>query len=196
MSAVVVGSDGLARCPWQGIETDELYQRYHDTEWGRPVSGERDMFERLSLEAFQSGLSWITILRKRDAFRTAFAGFDPHAVAAFTDDDVARLLDDAGIVRNAAKINATIANARALLALPDGTTLASIVAAHAPAAPRPATDPVPDSTPESVALAKELKRNGFRFVGPTTAYAMMQAIGLVDDHAPGCWVHDAAGRTT
>lgn len=189
MSVLMVGTDGRARCAWAGMESNELYQRYHDEEWGRPVHSERDLFERLSLEAFQSGLSWITILRKREAFRAAFANFDIAAVAAFGPADVQRLMDDAGIVRNRAKINATISNARAILDLPVGTTLTTLVHSHAPGVPRPPTEPVPARTAESTALAKELKKRGFSFVGPTTAYAMMQAIGLVDDHQPGCWVH-------
>lgn len=168
---------------------DPLYAAYHDQEWGRPVRDERGLFERLSLEAFQSGLSWLTILRKRDAFRAAFAGFDPDAVARFDDGDVARLLADAGIVRNRAKIEATIANARATVALrASGRPLPELVWAHRPP-PRPApASPaeVPALTPESTALARELKRHGFRFVGPTTAYAGMQACGLVNDHLAGC----------
>jgi DNA-3-methyladenine glycosylase I len=171
---------------------DPLYRAYHDDEWGRPVRDERGLFERISLEAFQSGLAWITILRKRDNFRTAFAGFDPEAVAAFGQEDIARLLADAGIVRNRLKVEATIANARAVLGLRDaGTSLAELVWAHAPAdgAARPAPaawGDVPALTPESTALAKALKREGFRFVGPTTAYAAMQACGLVNDHLSGC----------
>lgn len=187
-SSVPVASDGRVRCAWAGIENDELYQRYHDTEWGRPVTGERELFERLSLEAFQSGLSWITILRKRDSFRSAFKNFEPAAVAEFGPADVERLLADASIVRNRLKINATIGNARALLALPAGTTLASLLAAHAPAVPRPKGDPVPAQTPESAQLAKALKKLGFAFVGPTTSYAMMQAVGIVNDHQPECWL--------
>ena len=170
---------------------DPLYERYHDEEWGRPVTDERGLFERMSLEAFQSGLSWLTILRKRDAFRAAFAGFDPDAVARFGDRDVERLLGDAGIVRNRAKIEATIANARATIALREtGPTLAELVwdrfrPAPRPAAPRTFAD-VPSQTPETVALSKELKRRGFRFVGPTTLYALMQACGVVDDHLADC----------
>ncbi|MBG0740365.1 DNA-3-methyladenine glycosylase I [Paeniglutamicibacter antarcticus] len=170
------------------------YERYHDQEWGRPVTGERDVFERLSLEAFQSGLSWITILRKREAFRSAFSNFEPAAVAAFDEADVQRLLSDAGIVRNGAKIRATISNARAVENLPDGETLAGLVHSFAPKAASP-TGPgpaVPSSTVESAALAVALKKRGFRFVGPTTAYAMMQAIGLVNDHLAGCWVRGDA----
>lgn len=189
MSAAV-GSDGRLRCGWAVSSTE--YEAYHDFEWGRPVRGDAALFERISLEAFQSGLSWITILRKREAFRAAFSGFDPHAVAAFDDDDVARLLGDAGIVRNRAKILATIANARALLALPAGTTLGQILEAHRPPTrPAPQTlAEVPSVIPESVALAKELRSRGFRFVGPTTAYAMQQATGYVNDHLASCWVRD------
>lgn len=187
-SQVSVGSDGRVRCAWAGIENDDLYQRYHDTEWGRPVTGERELFERLSLEAFQSGLSWLTILRKRDSFRAAFHNFEPAVVAEFGPADVDRLLADASIVRNRMKINATIGNARALLALPEGTTLASLLAAHAPAVTRPAGDPVPGQTTESGQLAKALKKLGFAFVGPTTSYAMMQAVGIVNDHQPECWL--------
>ena len=190
MSAVVVGPDGLARCPW-GVSPPD-YAAYHDQEWGRRVSGDRALFERFSLEAFQSGLSWLTILRKREAFRAAFAGFDPEVVAGFGADDEARLMADAGIVRNRAKVRATIANARAVVALRDGGGLEQLVLAHQPAprrSGRPAgTDDVPASTAESVALAKALKRAGMTFVGPTTAYAAMQACGLVDDHLHDCHV--------
>ncbi len=180
---------------------DPLYERYHDTEWGVPERGEHELFERLCLEAFQSGLAWITILRKREAFRAAFVGFDPGLVAAFGPADVERLMADAGIVRNRAKIDATIANARAVLALHGaGRTLSELVWSHAPAVPvrepRPATfAQVPASTPESAALAAELKEVGFRFVGPTTAYAAMQACGLVDDHLAGCPVSRPATRS-
>ncbi|MBI5103533.1 MAG: DNA-3-methyladenine glycosylase I [Solirubrobacterales bacterium] len=185
---------------------DPLYERYHDEEWGRPVLDERGLFERLCLEAFQSGLAWITILRKREAFRAAFAGFDPEAVAAFGDADRARLLADAGIVRNRLKVDAAIANAQAVLTLRDGDVpFADLVWSFAPPprAAAPATfAEVPAVTPESTALAKELKRRGFRFVGPTTAYALMQAVGMVDDHVAGCpWRADvertrAAALTT
>jgi DNA-3-methyladenine glycosylase I len=180
---------------------DPLYERYHDTEWGVPERGEHELFERLCLEAFQSGLAWITILRKREAFRAAFAGFDPELVAAFGAADVERLMADAGIVRNRAKIDATIANARAVLGLrAAGRTLSELVWSHAPAVPvrepRPATfAEVPASTPESAALAQELKAVGFRFVGPTTAYAAMQACGLVDDHLAGCPVSRPSTRS-
>lgn len=187
MSELIVGSDGKARCNWFGMLGDELYERYHDQEWGRPVSGEINLFERLSLEAFQSGLSWLTILRKREAFRAAFAGFDPEKVAKFTEADVQRLMADAGIVRNGAKIKAVINNAQAMLVLPADTTLQSLLEEHRPG-PRAKDEPIPASTLESAALAKSLKKHGFRFVGPTTAYAMMQAVGIVNDHQPGCWV--------
>ena len=177
----------LSRCGWATSAPE--YVAYHDDEWGRPLHGVTAMFERLSLEAFQSGLSWLVILRKRPAFRAAFAGFEPAAVARFDEADVARLLADAGIVRNRAKIEATLANARATVALrAAGTSLPDVVWAHRPPArpaPRSWAD-VPAITPESTALAKELKRHGFRFVGPTTAYAGMQACGLVNDHLDGC----------
>lgn len=188
MSGAVVGDDGLARCPWA---TSPDYVRYHDEEWGRPVRDERGLFERLSLEAFQSGLSWLTILRKRDGFRSAFAGFDPEAVAAFDDSDVDRLLADAAIVRNRAKVLATVGNARAVVALREDGGLAELVWRHRGEAGRPRpldlTD-VPATTPASVALARALKAAGLVFVGPTTAYAAMQACGLVDDHLAACHV--------
>jgi DNA-3-methyladenine glycosylase I len=171
---------------------DPLYEPYHDHEWGRPVRDERGLYERLCLEAFQSGLAWITILRKREGFRAAFAGFDPEAVARFGGDDVARLLADTGIVRNRLKVEAAIANARATLALRDGAgpPLHELVWAHRPGArPAPASfADVPATTPESVRLAKALKKAGFRFVGPATAYALMQACGLVNDHLADCVV--------
>lgn len=176
--------------------SDPLYAAYHDDEWGVPVHDEHALYERISLEAFQSGLAWITILRKRPAFREAFAGFDPEVVARFGDDDVARLMADAGIVRNRAKVDATIANARAMLALhAAGRTLDGVLWSHAPdPRPRPRTPAeVPGRTAGSAALAKELKSLGFRFVGPTTAYAAMQACGVVDDHLAHCVV---ATRTT
>jgi DNA-3-methyladenine glycosylase I len=170
---------------------DPLYERYHDEEWGRPVRDERGLYERMSLEAFQSGLSWLTILRKRENFRAAFAGFEPDAVAQFGERDVERLLADEGIVRNRAKIEATIANAKATVALrEDGPPLPELVwERYRPPArdtpPRTLAD-LPSQTPETVALAKELKRRGFRFVGPTTLYALMQACGVVDDHLADC----------
>ena len=181
------GPDGAPRC-WWAVSTPD-YVRYHDEEWGRPVREDAALYERLCLEAFQSGLSWLTILRKREAFRAAFAGFDPEAVAAFGERDVERLMADAGIVRNRAKVDAAIANARAVRALQaDGESLTELIWAFAPerdAAPRTRAD-IPAVTPESTALAKELKRRGLRFVGPTTAYALMQACGLVNDHLAGC----------
>lgn len=184
---VAVDLSRPGRCFGDG---DPLYAAYHDDEWGRAVHGEHELFERMSLEAFQSGLAWITILRKRPAFREAFAGFDPRVVATFGDDDVARLLADARIVRNRAKVAATIANARALLLLwESGRTLDELFWSFAPTAPRvrPVTwENVPARTDESTALARALKAAGFRFVGPTTAYASMQACGLVDDHLAGC----------
>jgi DNA-3-methyladenine glycosylase I len=181
---VTIGADGLARCPWAG--SDPLYLRYHDEEWGRQLRGEDALFERITLEAFQSGLAWITILRKREGFRAAFAGFEIGKVAEFGDEDVARLLADAAIVRNRAKINAAITNARAARAL-DGA-LTDLIWSHAPAKhkrPR-STQEIPATTPESAALAKSLKKAGFAFVGPTTAYALMQACGLVNDHLATC----------
>ncbi|WP_019545238.1 DNA-3-methyladenine glycosylase I [Streptomyces sulphureus] len=184
----VPGEDARLRCPWAAATED--YAHYHDTEWGRPVRGDDALFERLCLEGFQSGLSWLTILRKREAFRAAFAGFRIAAVAAFTEADEARLLADAGIVRNRAKISAALSNARVLAEWEPGE-LDSLVWSHAPEpAPRPprTLGEVPATTPESKALARELKRRGLRFVGPTTAYATMQAAGLVDDHLAECWV--------
>jgi DNA-3-methyladenine glycosylase I len=184
---LVIGADGLARCRW-GASTPD-YVAYHDGEWGQPVREDDALFERLTLEAFQSGLSWLTILRKRPAFRDAFDGFAIGKVALYGEAEEARLLADAGIVRNRAKIQAAIANARAAAALPDG--LAALLWSHAPtprrARPAGLAD-VPAVTPESTALAKELKKRGFRFVGPTTAYALMQATGMVDDHLAGCHV--------
>lgn len=186
MSDAVVGPDGRGRCPW-GQSAPE-YVAYHDDEWGRPLHGDNELFERLSLEAFQSGLSWLIILRKREGFRRAFAGFDPAVIAEFADADVQRLLADAGIVRNRAKVHATIANARAALAL--DVPLGKLLWSFAPAVPGPRPvhlGEVPATTPESTAMARELKRRGFAFVGPTTCYAMMQAVGMVDDHLTGCW---------
>jgi len=177
--------------------TDPAYNEYHDREWGRPVTDERGLYERLCLEGFQSGLSWLTILRKRPAFRAAFAGFDPETVARFGARDVKRLLEDAGIVRHRGKIEATIANARATLALREaGTPLPQLVWSHRPAdgrAPRSPED-WQASTPESAALSKELRAAGFRFVGPTTVYATMQACGVVNDHFADCIVRDEVER--
>jgi DNA-3-methyladenine glycosylase I len=187
--SAVAGPDGKLRCPW-GATDNELYRTYHDTEWGQPLHGRNELYERLCLEAFQSGLAWITILRKRESFRTAFAGFDPDAVARFDDADVERLMSDASIVRNRLKIEAAVSNARAIVDL-DDTDLDTLLWSFAPE-PRSqrltAFTDVPASTPESTALAKELKRRGLRFVGPTTAYALMQATGMVDDHLSRCWV--------
>jgi DNA-3-methyladenine glycosylase I len=186
VDGLVVGDDGLARCAWAGSTPD--YLAYHDDEWGRPVRGEQALFERITLEAFQSGLSWLTILRKREAFRRAFAGFDPEAVAAFDESDEARLMADAGIVRNRLKVRAALTNARAVVGLRDSGGLDALFWSFAPqrtARPRSFAD-VPASTPESVALAKALKRAGLVFVGPTTMYAAMQACGVVDDHLAGC----------
>lgn len=181
----LLGDDGVVRCVWG--EHPEM-RDYHDREWGRPVEGESGLFERLSLEAFQSGLSWLIILRKRPAFRAAFARFDPAVVAAFGEGDVDRLLADAGIVRNRAKIEATIANARAILEL--GEEFVPFVQSFAPERHARPVDAVPGSTAESTAMAKALKKRGFRFVGPTTAYALMQATGLVNDHVVGCEAGD------
>ncbi len=173
------------RCGW--AESAPEYVDYHDAEWGVPLHGDDALFERLCLEAFQSGLSWITILRKRPAFRTAFGGFAITVVAGFDEHDQERLMADAGIVRNRAKIEAAIANARVAAELPGG--LDALLWSFAPAEhPRPRTPAeVPATSPESVAMAKALKKQGFRFVGPTTAYAMMQATGMVDDHVAACW---------
>ncbi len=189
MNSVNVGADGLARCAWSG--TDPLYQEYHDTEWGVPVHGDREMFERLSLEAFQSGLSWITILKRRDGFRRAFAGFDPEAISAFTDVDRERLMADTGIIRNRAKIDATIRNATvtAELIRESPGALTELIWSMAPTnrlGPPAQLSDVPAITPESRALAAALKKLGFAFVGPTTAYAHMQAVGVVNDHVADC----------
>ncbi|GAA5177959.1 DNA-3-methyladenine glycosylase [Rugosimonospora acidiphila] len=187
---LLIGADGLARCGWAGSTPD--YLAYHDVEWGRPVRDDDALYERLSLEAFQSGLSWLTILRKRPAFRSAFDGFVIEKVATYGDADVERLMGDAGIVRNRAKIDAAINNARAALDLPGG--LSALLWSYAPGGrPRPTSyAEVPASTPESTAMAKDLRKRGFRFVGPTTAYALMQATGMVDDHLAECYV--ASGR--
>jgi len=193
VSDLVIGADGLPRCPW-GASTPD-YVTYHDDEWGRPVHDDNALYERLTLEAFQSGLSWLTILRKREAFRSAFLRFDIERVAEFDEHDVERLLADPGIVRNRAKVEATIANARAAAELPDG--LATLLWSFAPPRRRrPRTrGEIAATSPESVAMAKDLKKRGFRFVGPTTAYALMQATGMVDDHLQGCHVPPlGAGR--
>lgn len=185
--------DGRARCPWAA--TNPALRAYHDEEWGLPVHGERALFERLTLEGFQSGLSWLTILTKREAFRAAFAGFDPEAVAAFTDADAARLMQDARIVRNRAKIAAARTNAAATIALREHGGLDAVIWAHRPdvtPAPRTAAE-VPTVSDASRALAKDLKRRGFAFVGPTTAHALMEACGLIDTHLLGCHRRGVAG---
>jgi DNA-3-methyladenine glycosylase I len=182
----VPGPDGALRCPW-GATDDQLYREYHDTEWGREVHGRDALYERLCLEAFQSGLSWITILRKRENFRSAFAGFDPDRVAEFGTADIERLMLDASIVRNRAKIEAAVGNARIV----SDFDLDAVLWSYAPE-PRPkrlvSASDVPAVTAESTAMAKDLKRRGLRFFGPTTAYALMQATGMVDDHLSGCLV--------
>ena len=194
-SGVVRGSDGVRRCFW-GASTPD-YVAYHDDEWGRPVVDDIRLFEKISLEGFQSGLSWLTILRKREGFRSAFAGFDPTRVARYGERDVTRLLGDASIIRHRGKIEATIANARATLDVQAARgSLAALVWSYEPrrrAAPRAIGD-IPSSSPESVALAKELKAFGFRFVGPTTAYAAMQAVGVVNDHLVGCVARGPCSR--
>jgi DNA-3-methyladenine glycosylase I len=186
-----LASDAVERCGWATSAPE--YLEYHDQEWGRPLHGDDALFERMSLEAFQSGLSWITILRKRPAFRAAFAGFRVPVVAEFGDDDVERLMTDAGIVRNRAKVTAAVRNARAARELPEG--LSALLWSFAPTAPRPRPQTladVPATSPESVAMARELKRRGFTFVGPTTSYALMQATGMVDDHVATCFRAGAA----
>ncbi|MFD1721670.1 DNA-3-methyladenine glycosylase I [Amnibacterium endophyticum] len=190
--SATTGDDGRPRCPWA---VGDLYRAYHDDEWGVPLHGDCALFEKLTLEGFQSGLSWIVVLRKRETFRTAFAGFDPAAVAAFGDEDVERLLADAGIIRNRQKIEAAIGNARALVALQerDGDdALDRLVWSFADAARAEHVAPddladVPAQTPASKALAKALHAEGLRFVGPVTVYSLMQSAGLVDDHVAGCW---------
>lgn len=186
MSVAAPGPDGKCRCPW--ALSSPLYTDYHDTEWGQPVTTVTGLYERLTLEAFQSGLAWITILRKREAFRHAFAGFDPEAVARFGAGDITRLMGDPGIVRNRRKIEAAIANAGVVAEL--GPRFADLVLGFAPPPrPRPtSTDEVPTASAESTAMARALRRHGISFVGPTTAYALMQAVGLVDDHLAGCEV--------
>jgi len=182
----VVGADGIARCPWGVGHPVNL--TYHDAEWGVRIAGEAAYLERLTLEAFQSGLSWLTILNKREAFRAAFAGFDAEVVAAYDESDVARLMEDAGIVRNRRKIDATVTNARATVALRERDGLEDFVVGFAPD-PGPApevSEDVPTTSPESLSLSKALKKQGFAFVGPTTMYALMEAVGLVDDHLAGC----------
>lgn len=183
--------DGRTRCGWAASTSSELYRDYHDQEWGRPLTGRIPLFERMTLEAFQSGLSWLIILRKRDNFRRGFDGFDIERVAGYSESDVDRLLGDEGIVRNRAKIEATITNARAAADL--DVDLSDLLWSFAPPDRTNRTRPasmadVPSVTAESKAMAKELKRRGFRFVGPTTAYALMQATGMVDDHVQECWI--------
>ena len=192
MADLILDPDGTARCWWCG--DDPLYRSYHDDEWGREKHGDDALFELLSLEGFQAGLSWLTILRKRESFRDAFAGFSIERVADFDERDVDRLIGDAGIIRHRGKIEATIGNAVAALELPTG--LSEFVWSFAP--PRRSVRPsgrgeLPATTPESTALSKELKRRGFRFVGPTTVYAFMQSAGFVDDHLMGCHVAGAVG---
>lgn len=182
---LVLGPDGLARPTWAA--TDPLLREYYDTEWGVPVHGERELFERISLESFQAGLSWATILRKRPAFRAAFHGFDPEVVAGYREDDVSRLMADPGIVRNRAKIVATVGNARATLSLRDNGGLDALIWSHRPRqTPRPRRlHEVPTTSAQSIALSQALRAHGFRFVGPTTMFALMEAVGLVDTHLVG-----------
>ena len=187
---LLVGDDGRARCGWIGA--DDEYRRYHDEEWGTPLHGDRPLFEKISLEGFQAGLSWITILRRRPGFREAFDGFDLARVAAYDDGDVERLMVDARIIRNRAKVLATIGNARVVrdLIADDPGALDRLVWSFAPSTPGPRPQSwgdIPAATPESTALSKHLKKLGLRFVGPTTMYALMQSAGLVDDHLAGCW---------
>ncbi len=190
---VRMGEGDIDRCWWAG--TDPLYVDYHDTEWGFPVTEDVRLFEKLSLEGFQAGLSWLTILRKRENFRSAFAGFDIRRVAGFGETDVARLLDDGGIVRHRGKIEATINNARRTLELIDEfRSLASYVWSYAPDRPEPPAD-LPSITPESTAMSNDLKKRGWKFVGPTTVYAFMQAMGLVNDHLTGCAIRPRAERS-
>lgn len=186
MTSLATGADGRVRCAWVGADAE--YERYHDEEWGRPLHGDRALFEKMALEGFQAGLSWITILRKRPRFREVFAGFEPDVVAVFTADDVERLMADAGIIRNRAKILATIGNAALVSEMSDGE-LDALMWSFAPTPgvrPRSFAD-VPAVTSESTAMSKELRKRGFRFVGATTMYALMQSAGMVDDHVEGCW---------
>ena len=188
--SVVLGDDGLARCSWSAGDAE--YRRYHDEEWGVPLHGDRPLFEKLSLEGFQAGLSWITILRRRPAFRAAFHGFDLAAVAAMTPDDATALMANAELIRNRAKIEATISNARVAIDLTENHSgaLDELMWSFAPAQRknRPSDQSeMPAVTAESTAMSKALRARGFRFVGPTTMYALMQSAGMVDDHYPGCW---------
>lgn len=186
--ALLTGTDGVVRCGWPG--DDPLYVGYHDDDWGRPVRGERELFEKLILDGAQAGLAWITILRKRETYRAAFDGFDPVVVAAYGPADVERLLADPGIVRNRQKVAAAITNAQSLLAMHDaGETLVDLVWSHQPARhqrPRPGGD-YPVASPEAEALSKALRDRGWKFVGPTIVYAFMQAVGVIDDHMDGCF---------
>lgn len=183
---VRIGPDGVARCAWVGEDVE--YRRYHDEEWGRPLHGDRALFEKMSLEGFQAGLSWITILRKRPRFREVFAAFDPAVIAAFGPEDIERLMADAGIIRNRLKIEATISNARLMLELEDGEFDAFMWSFAPDEWPRPKSfGDVAATTAESDALSKALRKRGFRFVGSTTMYALMQSSGMVDDHVEGCW---------
>jgi DNA-3-methyladenine glycosylase I len=193
MSGVVLGDDGVARCPWGVLPA---LRDYHDTEWGVPVRGETAIFERLCLEGFQAGLSWLTILNKRQRYREVFHGFDVERVAAFSDDDVERLMSDPGIVRNRAKIEAARRNARATIELRADGGLEAFVERFAPDdTPAPVdTADLPGSSAESLALSKALKKRGFAFVGPTTMYALMEATGLVDTHLTGCFRRGVSGR--
>jgi DNA-3-methyladenine glycosylase I len=188
---LATGDDGKARCRWGS--TDDLYRAYHDTEWGRPVTDERGLYEKLSLECLQSGLSWALILRKRDGIRAAFADFEPDAVAAFGSNEIDALLEDPRVIRNRRKLEAIVRNAQATVALRDDTPLPELVWSFRPGKPpRPPRSyaDLPATTDESKQLARELKRRGFAFVGPTTVYATMQAVGLVNDHLDGCFVRD------
>ncbi|WP_433875935.1 DNA-3-methyladenine glycosylase I [Sinomonas atrocyanea] len=192
-TSLITGEDGLARPSW--ASSDALMQQYYDTEWGLPVRDEQGMYERICLEGFQAGLSWATILRKRPAFREAFADFDPDTVARFTDDDVERLMLNEGIVRNRAKIKAAVTNARATIALRDEGGLAEFVWSFQPSeTPAPVTyADVPSTSPESVALSKALRRRGFSFVGPTTMFALMEAVGIIDTHLVGSHRRGSSG---
>ena len=187
----------ITRCPWTGI-ADPLYTRYHDDEWGVPKTDDRALFEKLVLEGFQAGLSWLTILRKRESFRRAFHGFDAGRIVRYTDRDIARLMADAGIVRNRLKVEATIANARALLELQERTSLAAFLWGFVDGRPQinrhVSFKTVPAQTPISKAMSKALLTEGFRFVGPTTVYAFMQAVGMVNDHLVGCFRHEPCAR--
>lgn len=188
MTSLRTGPDERDRCGWVGDDAE--YRRYHDEEWGTPLRGDRPLFEKMALEGFQAGLSWITILRKRPRFREVFAGFDPVVVAGFGSGDVERLMADAGIIRNRAKIEATISNAALIQQMADGELDALMWSFAPPASARPRPGDlgdVPAVTEESTALSKTLRKRGFRFVGPTTMYALMQSAGMVDDHVSGCW---------